>query len=650
MIRHRTTLLPDGRFTLADSDGISYLYLPLFNEHGMKSAITPHLGGDFKIDQNHFGIAPATQETMNDPNNCRNVFFTVDGELYNATGLTPTQKLHPDRTELEVGLLYQTATRENALFSVTVTSFVPAIDEDVELHRIVFANRSGRRLQVRPTVAFPLYGRSADNLRDHRHVTALLNRVHVLKDGVVNVPTLSFDERGHLVNRTAYGVFAVSDHHLDVFDRWPILEEFCGEGGDLLYPSVPRLDRRSPHLPGAVVEGYEALGGLGFPTLSLEADETFAIVAGYVVGDGMDAVVQTAAKRITLAGFEPLLQAAKDHWQRETATVAMNLSSPERAGWLRWVGLQPVMRRIYGCSFLPHHDYGRGGRGWRDLWQDSLALTLLDPASARSGITNNIRGVRIDGSNATIVGVEPGTFVADRNHIVRVWSDHAAWPFLTIDFYVQRTGDIDVLFEKTPYWKDKFGHYTKATDPDFAENGDNRLKTASGRVYEGTILEHLILENVVPFFNVGDHGCVRIEGADWNDGIDMASERGETVTFTAMYAGNLARLADLLDHLRKTRNLLYVELLKETASLFGTLEKPLVGTPEELRAIRDAYFGAVLVHIGQALAGMQGGLEPLREALQSCFVARKQREILDIAAGLDDAGGVQVGQTDHYSW
>ena len=51
------------------------------------------------------------------------------------------------------------------------------------------------------------------------------------------------------------------------------------------------------------------------------------------------------------------------------------------------------------------------------------------------------------------------------------------------------------------------------------------------------------------FFNVGEHNCIRLEGADWNDALDMACERGESVAFTAFYAGNLAVLADLADQL-----------------------------------------------------------------------------------------------------
>lgn len=71
---------------------------------------------------------------------------------------------------------------------------------------------------------------------------------------------------------------------------------------------------------------------------------------------------------------------------------------------MHWVSFQPILRRIYGCSFLPHHDYGKGGRGWRDLWQDCLALLIMNPDGVRQMLLDNFAGVRIDGSNATIIG------------------------------------------------------------------------------------------------------------------------------------------------------------------------------------------------------------------------------------------------------
>ncbi len=36
------------------------------------------------------------------------------------------------------------------------------------------------------------------------------------------------------------------------------------------------------------------------------------------------------------------------------------------------------------------------------------------------------------------------------------------------------------------------------------------------------MLEHLLIQHLTEFFNVGEHKCMLLEGADWNDGMDMA--------------------------------------------------------------------------------------------------------------------------------
>ena len=147
------------------------------------------------------------------------------------------------------------------------------------------------------------------------------------------------------------------------------------------------------------------------------------------------------------------LNTVKRHWI-DKVNIDFETGNAKEDNYLKWICFQPILRRIYGCSFLPHHDYGKGGRGWRDLWQDCLALLLMEPSDVRSMIVNNYGGVRIDGTNATIIGNEPGEFIADRNNITRVWMDHAFWPFVTTKLYIDQTGDTDVLFERTTYFKD----------------------------------------------------------------------------------------------------------------------------------------------------------------------------------------------------
>lgn len=81
------------------------------------------------------------------------------------------------------------------------------------------------------------------------------------------------------------------------------------------------------------------------------------------------------------------------------------------------------------------------------------------------------------------------------------------------------------------------------------DDGSRVLKNPDGTTYQGTILEHLLIQNLTGFHNTGEHGYVRLEGADWNDGLDQAKRRGETVAFTHMYAKNIMVLSALIDRL-----------------------------------------------------------------------------------------------------
>lgn len=74
----------------------------------------------------------------------------------------------------------------------------------------------------------------------------------------------------------------------------------------------------------------------------------------------------------------------------------------------------------------------------------------------------------------------------------------------------------------------------------------SRQRTADGTVYEGTVLEHILLENLCAFYDVGAHNELRLHNADWNDALDMAADKGESVAFTNAYAGNLHGLVKIL--------------------------------------------------------------------------------------------------------
>jgi cellobiose phosphorylase len=83
------------------------------------------------------------------------------------------------------------------------------------------------------------------------------------------------------------------------------------------------------------------------------------------------------------------------------------------------------------------------------------------------------------------------------------------------------------------------------------------------------------VQNLTAFFNVGEHNIIRLEGADWNDGLDMARLRGQSVAFTAFYASNLRALGQLvlaLARLDLTEVRLFAELLPLLDRLTGPVD------------------------------------------------------------------------------
>ncbi|MBT2292888.1 cellobiose phosphorylase [Paenibacillus albidus] len=592
----------EEEFKLLNPDRSSHLYFPLVNEGGMMSSVSPRLHGMATSGHDTFLTLPLSVEDLHNSRASRNFWVHIEGQgAWSAAGNSAGQIAgfyQPDADEvvMEAGFLWHRVTRSSPRFAVKaeITSFVPCGHDKVELMKVVLTNKGNDSITVTPTAAVPLYARSADDLRDHRHVTSLLNRIYTTAYGVEVQPALSFDERGHRVNPTSYGVFGAAGDGSAPVGFFPVQEEFIGEGGSLDWPEAVVLNADpAPADSGAYREGYEALGGIRFATVSLlHEDSAVYIVVMAIHNQRMD-VPALMAKYGSAAAFDRLFAENQIFWKAKVNTVEFHTGDPEADRWMKWVTLQPVLRRLYGNSFLPYHDYGRGGRGWRDLWQDCLALLIMEPAEVRSLLLNNYAGVRIDGSNATIIGAKPGEFIADRNNIPRVWMDHGAWPFLTTALYLNQSGDLDFLLEQQSYFRDSYRSRCRERDMDWSPEAGNELRTRTGAVYRGTILEHILLQNLVPFFNVGEHNNIRLEGADWNDGLDMAAERGESVTFTAFYASNLLEISELLRTLRERTGQETVQLAEEiTLLLDSTSEHPDYGSVKDKHERLDRFYAA----------------------------------------------------------
>jgi cellobiose phosphorylase len=569
----------NGTFRLSSPCSTSHLYFPLVNQAGLMSSISPILHGDIKVGQHSFLTRPVSVEDLHESRAARNFWVDINGYLpWSATGCSAEQTASRyqndgmDDAILEAGMLWHRVTRRHAACGLTaaITSFVPQTIDQVELTKITLTNPGPDPLNISATFAVPIFGRSADQLRDHRHVTSLLNQIEVLPEGVRVKPTLLFDETGHHPNHRYYMALGVDQDGNLPSEIFPLVDHFIGEGGSLDWPEAVIKRLTSPYQPGQVLKGYEALGGLRFPEVTLAAGESTSCIIVLGTWDSSGAGIEWIKKYGKVGQFDRYFEQNQHYWKDQLDRVRIQTADKRLDGWSRWVSLQPILRQLYGNSFLPYHDYGRGGRGWRDLWQDILGLLLMQTDDVSEMLESNFAGVRFDGSNATIIGHEPGDFKADRNNILRVWMDHGAWPLLTVRMYLDWTGNHNFLLNKQPYFKDHLTHRCQKLDPNWASEHGTELRTRQGNVYQGTIFEHLLIQNLVPFFNVGEHNCIKLEGADWNDALDMGSERGESVAFTAFYAGNLASLADLADLLAHNGNT-EIHLAEELILLLDTL-------------------------------------------------------------------------------
>ncbi len=565
------------------------------------SAVAPNLSGDIKKDNEHFLTLPASSEDLKSSPLCRREFFIK-------TGKKVLRLSRPCQDTLEAGFLYQKIHKKARGLKIEILNFIPH-DLPVEVMRIKVRNVSSKEAWITPTSFIPLFGRSEKNLRDHRHVSSLLNRVKLDKFGIFLKPSMVFDEKGHKLNKVIYFALGYEGGGVAPRGQFPALDYFYGEG-DIFSPDAVFKDIAPVNRAKEEFDGKELCAAFRFEKKKLSPREESEYVLLLGIEEKENRIKDNFARLNSPEKVERVFEETRKYWREYLNGLEFDFKDRNKNGWLAWVKFQPVLRKLFGCSFLPHFDYGKGGRGWRDLWQDALALLLTEPSKAKEIIIGSFSGVRLDGSNATIIAKD-GSFMADRNRINRVWMDHGVWPYLTTRHYINRTGDISLLLKNQTYFRDHQLKRAKAVDSGFCQK-DFIQRDGKNRPYEGSILEHILIQNLTQFFNVGAHNIIRLENADWNDGLDMASKNGEGAAFSFMYAHNLKSLCGFLRILGKKQA--SVSLLKEIFILLDTLNSPVDYNDFRAKQKRlDEYFkrsekisgGKVGVRIEDLLADLE---------------------------------------------
>lgn len=172
-----------------------------------------------------------------------------------------------------------------------------------------------------------------------------------------------------------------------------------------------------------------------------------------------------------------------------------------------WCIYQIIQSRLQGKTGF----YQSGGAyGFRDQLQDTLALKFLDPQFLKKQIIKHSKHQFIEGD------VEHWWHEETERGIRTKFSDDLLWlPYLTCE-YIEYTGDISILDEKTPFL---MGERLK-------ENEDERYDKFKFTEEEGTIYEHCI-KSIERSLNFGENGLPKIGSGDWNDGFSNVGTKGK---------------------------------------------------------------------------------------------------------------------------
>ncbi len=201
-------------------------------------------------------------------------------------------------------------------------------------------------------------------------------------------------------------------------------------------------------------------------------------------------------------------QEVLDYWDNLLSTI--QISTPEKSFDIlfnRWLVYQTLGCRIWARSAF----YQSGGAiGYRDQLQDVMSLSVLRPEITRKQIILHSSRQFPEGDVQHWWHPEKGKGIRTK------FSDDLLWlPYVTAD-YIEHTGDVSVLDERTPFLDQGL----------LGEGEDERYAIPVVTNNWATVYEHCVraIDRSLKF---GQHGLPLIGTGDWNDGFSAIGREGK---------------------------------------------------------------------------------------------------------------------------
>jgi cellobiose phosphorylase len=202
------------------------------------------------------------------------------------------------------------------------------------------------------------------------------------------------------------------------------------------------------------------------------------------------------------------LENVKDFWRNTLKTLHVKTPDTSMDIMLNyWLLYQNISCRLWARSAF----YQSGGAyGFRDQLQDVLGVMHILPETARKQIILHCGHQFIEGDVQH--WWHPG--VCDKGIRTR-FSDDLVWlPYVTSE-YIEKTGDITLLYEEVNY----------LDDSPLREGEDERYGVPRVSNEKSNVYEHCkrAIEKALKF---GEHGIPLMGSGDWNDGMNTVGNKG----------------------------------------------------------------------------------------------------------------------------
>ena len=234
--------------------------------------------------------------------------------------------------------------------------------------------------------------------------------------------------------------------------------------------------------------------------------------------------------RYRTADLEMVLRRVIQHWDDVLGTV--QVKTPDRSMDLlldRWLLYQTLACRLWARSAFYQ---ASGAYGFRDQLQDVMALGVSKPDLMREHLLRAAARQFVEGDVQHWWLPPSGQGVRTRVSDDRVWLPYV------VAHYVEITGDVGVLDERTPFLEGpslRDGEHDAYFQPLVSEE-------------QATLFEHCA-RALDRSLSVGAHGVPLIDGGDWNDGMNRVGEagKGESVWLGWFLYATLSAFAPLAD-------------------------------------------------------------------------------------------------------